>query len=219
MKTTLRLSAIALLSLPTLAVADGVNLSGRFSTLGLGAEVGYAFNEYVNIRVASNNYSYDYDTTEDDINYNFDLDLKSTAVFLDVHPFGGTFRITAGMLDNKNELNGQAEAAGTYEINGVNYQGSDVGTLFSNVKLGEDNPLYVGLGWSKALSDSGWGLGFDLGMVMLGDSEVDLTATGPITMDPNFAADIAAEEEEVEAEINSDFEAYPVIALGITFQF
>ncbi|HEX6928624.1 MAG TPA: hypothetical protein VF267_05210 [Gammaproteobacteria bacterium] len=220
MKAMFRLTIASLALLPALASADGFNLSARASTLGLGYEVGYAFNDYINLRVAANGYDYEYDTTEDDISYDFDLNLESTALLLDIHPFAGSFRITAGMLDNKNELSGQAVPAGSYEINGVNYDGDDVGTLFSNVKLGESNPLYVGLGFSKALADSGWGFGFDLGMVMLGDSDVELSATGNIVnIDPDFSANLEAEETEVESEINSDFEAYPVIALGFTFQF
>lgn len=220
MKASIRLAAIGLLSLPALAVAGGINLSARASTLGLGYELGYAFNDYLNLRVAFNGYSYDYDTTEDDISYTFDLELDSTAYLLDVHPFAGSFRITGGMLDNKNRLDGQAEPSGTYEINGVEYAGDQVGTLFSNVQMGEDNPLYFGIGFSQPLGESGWGFGFDLGAVMMGDSNVELTATGPITtLDPNFAANLAAEEEEVEAEINNDFDTYPVVAIGLTFQF
>lgn len=219
LRTVLRLAPLILLVAPALASAGGVNLSARASTLGLGYEIGFAVNDYVNLRVAANGYSYDYETTEDDINYDFDLELESTAVLLDIHPFGGTFRLTGGVLDNKNRLDGQAEAAGTYDIGGQTYTGAEVGTLFSTVRMGEDKPLYIGLGWSKSLGDSGFGLGFDLGLVMMGESDVELAATGPITMDPDFAANLAAEEEEVETEINSEFESYPVIALGLTYQF
>lgn len=219
MKFSLRLALAAALMLPALASAEGFNASARASTLGVGYEVGYALNDYVNFRVASNKYDDEYDTTEDDIEYNFDLNLKSTALFVDIHPFGGVFRITGGMLDNKNKLDGRAEPAGTYEINGVEYTADDVGTLFSTVNIGESNPLYVGLGWSKSLENSGFGIGFDIGAVMLGDSSVSLRATGPIANDAGFMADLEAEETEVEDEINQDFEMYPVIAFGITYQF
>lgn len=220
MNNTIRLAVAALLSIPALAAAEGFNLSARASTLGLGYEAGYAFNDYVNLRVALNNYSYDYDTAEDGINYNFDLELESRAYLLDVHPFAGSFRITGGVLDNKNRLEGQAEPSGSYVIGGETYSGAEVGTLFSTARMGEDNPLYLGLGFSKALGKSGWGVGFDIGAVMMGDSDVELTATGPITtLDPDFAANIAAEEEEVEAEINGDFDTYPVVAFGVTYQF
>lgn len=220
MKTAVRIAAIGALLLPAVAAAEGLNLSVRASTLGLGYEAGYAFNDYLNLRVAFNNYSYDYDTTEDGIDYTFDLELESRAYLLDVHPFAGSFRITAGMLDNKNRLDGQAEPAGTYNINGVDYTGDEIGTLFSTVRLGEDNPLYVGIGFSQPLGESGWGFGFDIGAVMMGDSDVELLATGPITTaDPDFAANLEAEEAEVEDEINGDFDTYPVVALGFTYQF
>lgn len=219
MKTIFRAAAVAALLVPALASAEGINVSGRASTLGLGAEIGYAFNDYLNVRLALNNYSYDYDTTEDDISYNFDLELDSTAVLVDYHPFAGSFRITGGFLDNRNELNGQAETAGTYDIGGTTYTSAEVGTLYSNVKLGDSNPLYLGFGWSKALADSGFGFGFDLGVVMMGGATVKLTPQGGSLMaDPNFQANIAEEEQNAQDDLN-DFETFPVIALGVTYQF
>lgn len=218
MKTTARITLVAFLLAPTFAAAEGLNLSARGSTLGLGLEVGYAFNEHFNIRLASNNYSYDYETTEDEIQYNFDLELKSTALLLDYHPFAGSFRLTGGILDNKNKLDGTAVPTGSYDIGGTTYTGSDVGTLYSNVVLGDKNPLYFGLGWSKALGDSGFGLGFDLGLVMQGSPDVSLSADGPIASDPQFQADMRAEEEQLQQDMDQ-FETYPVIAIGITYQF
>lgn len=219
MKTTIRLVAAAALALPAIAAAEGFNVSARASTLGLGADVGYAFNDYVNLRVGFNNYTRDYDTTEDDIDYEFDLELDSTAIMLDYHPFGGTFRLTAGMLDNKNELNGQAASNGDIEIGSTTYTSAEVGTLYSNVKLGDSNPLYVGLGFSQALGDAGWGFGFDVGMVLMGKPTLTLTPEGgSLTSDPNFQADLEAEEQAAQADLD-DFENYPVIALGLTFQF
>lgn len=220
MKSILRPAVASLLLLPALASAEGFNVSARTSTLGLGLEAGYAFNDYVNLRVALNNYNYDYDTTEDDIRYDFDLELESTALLLDIHPFAGAFRVTAGMLDNKNRLEGQAEATGSYDIGDVSYTNEEVGTLFSRVQLGEDNPFYLGLGWSQALGETGWGFGFDAGVVLLGDSEVELLPQGgSLIDDPAFQADIAAEEESAEADINESFETYPVLSLGVTYQF
>lgn len=219
MKNITRLAIATALVLPSMALADGFNVSARASTLGLGADVGYAFNDYVNVRVGFNNYTRDYDSTEDGIDYNFDLELDSTAIMLDYHPFGGTFRLTAGMLDNNNELNGRAVSNGDYEIGDQTYTSAEVGTLYSNVKLGDSNPLYVGLGFSQALGESGWGFGFDVGMVLMGKPQLTLTPEGgSLVSDPAFQADLEAEEQAAQADLD-DFENYPVIALGLTFQF
>lgn len=220
MKPLILFAAVGVLWLPALATADGFNISARGSTLGLGGEVGYAFNRYVNLRVGLNSFSYDYDTTEDGIDYNFDLDLRSTAVLLDLHPFAGRFRLTGGLLDNRNELNGRAEAADSYEIGDENYTSEEIGTLFGHATLGDDNPLYFGLGFSQPLADSGWGFGFDVGLVMLGDSEVSLIpAGGTLVGSPAFQADVEVEEQRAEEDLNDSFETYPVAAIGVTFQF
>ncbi|HLU61718.1 MAG TPA: hypothetical protein VKZ99_05145 [Gammaproteobacteria bacterium] len=222
MKSIVRFVLVSAALLPAAALADGFNVSGRIGTLGLGAELGYAFNDYVNVRLALNNYSYSYDTTEDGIEYDFDLELESKALFLDIHPFAGAFRITGGILDNKNRLEGQAVPMGEYEIGDQTYTGAEVGTLYSNVGLGESNPVYVGLGWSKALGRSGFGVGFDLGVVLQGSPTVRLFADGPITENPataaEFEANLRAEEEDLQSEL-SNFETYPVISIGLTYQF
>lgn len=218
-KAMLRATVAILLLLPVLASAEGFNVSARASTLGLGAEAGYAFNDYVNVRIALNNYSRDYDTTEDDINYNFDFQLESTALLLDVHPFAGLFRVTAGILDNRNELNGEAAPAASYEIDGVNYTQAEVGTLLSNVQLGDSNPFYFGFGWSKALRNSGWGIGFDAGVVLMGTPELMLTSVGgTASNDPLFQSRLVAEEQAAQEDLD-DFETYPVLALGLTYHF
>lgn len=218
MKTTARFSMVVLLLAPALSAAEGVNLSARGSTLGLGLEAGYAFNEHLNVRLASNNYSYDYDTTEGDIEYNFDLELESTALLLDYHPFAGSFRLTAGVLDNKNKLDGTAAPTGSYEIGGRTYTREQVGTLYSNVTLGDSNPLYFGLGWSKALGKSGFGLGFDAGVVLQGAPDVSLSADGDFANDPEFQEALRAEEEQLQQDMDQ-FDTYPVIAIGVTYQF
>ena len=111
---------------------------------------------------------------------------------------------------------------GEYDIGGETYSGAEVGTLYSDVGLGESNPVYIGLGWSKALGTSGFGVGFDLGVVLQGSPTVRLSATGPITTNPataeEFERDLRAEEEDLQSEL-SDFETYPVISLGLTYQF
>lgn len=219
MKTMTRLVAVAALALPAFASAEGFNVSARASTLGMGADVGYAFNDYVNLRVGLNNYTRDYETTEDGIDYDFDLELDSTAILLDYHPFAGKFRLTAGMLDNKNELNGRAASANDYEIGPNTYTSAEIGTLYSNVKLGDSNPLYVGLGFSQALGASGWGFGFDAGMVLMGKPTLTLTPEGgTLASDPSFQADLEAEEQAAQEDLD-DFENYPVIAFGLTFNF
>lgn len=219
MKFLFRVAVAVALALPAVAAAEGINVSARASTLGVGGDLGYALNDYLNIRVGFASYTYEYDTTEDDIDYEFDLELDSKALFVDIHPFGGTFRITGGILDNGNELNGRAVTTSDYEIGDQTYTPAEVGTLYSNVKLGEDQPLYVGLGWSKALGNSGFGVGFDVGMVMMGSPTLTLTPEGgTLAADPAFQEDIEAEEQSAQEDLD-DFENYPVIAFGITYQF
>ncbi|HET9678933.1 MAG TPA: hypothetical protein VFP95_00025, partial [Gammaproteobacteria bacterium] len=110
-----KLLVAGLLLLPTLAVAE-TGITAKASTLGLGVELNQSFNEYVGVRLGLNNYSYAYDTTEDGIEYNFDLELNSVMLLLDYHPFGGNFRLSAGIVKNNNEFQGNAASQNSYTV-------------------------------------------------------------------------------------------------------
>lgn len=212
-----RLGLLAILLLPTAALAE-IGIEAKASTLGLGAEIHFGFTSYLNLRVGLNNYSYTYDTTEDDINYNFDLKLRSTSVLLDFHPFGGTFRLTGGMLKNENEFQGNAALAGSYDIGGNTYTSAEVGTLSGNISF--DSPVpYVGFGWANNPGESGFGVSFDIGLVMQGEPKADLfTQGGTLLNDPQFQDDLAAEELALQEDMK-EFDAYPVISFGLQYRF
>jgi len=212
-----RLGLLAILLLPTAALAE-IGIEAKASTLGLGAEIHFGFTSFFNLRVGLNNYSYTYDTTEDDINYNFDLKLRSTSVLVDFHPFGGTFRLTGGLLKNDNEFQGDAALAGSYDIGGTTYTSAEVGTLSGNISF--DSPVpYIGLGWANNPGDSGFGVSFDIGVVMQGEPKADLfTQGGTLINDPQFQDDLAAEELALQEDMK-EFDAYPVISFGLQYRF
>jgi hypothetical protein len=59
---------------------------------------------------------------------------------------------------------------------------------------------------------------FDLGVLLQGEPNVDLEATGPISTDPTFQSNLAQEEAAAEDDVK-DFDVYPVIALGMSYRF
>lgn len=214
-------AAFLVLGLSGLANAD----SGRFAvsvkpinTLGLGVEGTARILPKLNARLGINYYRYTYDEEEDDVDYDVDLNLFSGSALLDWHPFAGTFRISGGLLLNKNELEMDARPNEPVEIGDQEYAASEVGTLSGDLDFRSVAP-YVGIGWGNAVGeDKRWGFVCDLGIVYQGSPDADLEATGPIASDATFQADLAREEENLE----DDFEFlkyYPVISFGISYKF
>jgi len=213
--------AFLVLVVGSVAYAD----SGRFavsakpiSTLGLGVEGTARILPKLNARLGINYYPYTYDEEEDDVDYDIDMNLFSGSALLDWHPFAGVFRISAGLVLNRNELDMEARPTGFVEIGDQEYAPAEVGTLSGDVDFRSVAP-YVGIGWGNAVGeDKRWGFVCDLGIVFQGSPDADLAATGPIASDPTFQADLAKEEENLEDDLDF-FKYYPVISFGISYKF
>lgn len=211
----IKLLLASLLFIPTLAVA-GPGITAKVSTLGLGAEVNLPLSDYIGVRLGLNNFSYGYDMTKDDIEYNFDLELNSTMLLLDYHPFGGNFRISAGIVKNNNEFQGDAASQNSYTVGGNTYTPQQIGTLTGLITF-DDTAPYASIGWAQSLGSSGFGLAFEVGVLLQGEPKATLTATGALS-DPQLQSDLQAEEAALEQDM-SEFDTYPVISLGISYKF
>jgi hypothetical protein len=205
----------------SVASADvGVLLKG--GTLGAGVDVTKGVSESFGIRLQGNGLSYEDEFTESDVEYDGDIDLRSAGLLLDWHPFSGVFRISAGGYWNGNEVSATGRpTGGTFEINGVTYPASAVGTLDGKIDFDSFAP-YLGIGFGSAPKAKG-GLSFslDLGVLYQGEPNVSLTAVcGPIppASCAQLQSDVAAEEAELREAVK-DYKFYPVISIGIGYRF
>ena len=195
------------------AVAE-VGLGVKAGTLGVGVDGTFALAGGLNLRAGINNYSYGYSDSASDIDYDVDLHLESYALLLDWHPFAGTFKLTAGLLSNKNRAAMRATPTGTVTIGGRPYPAATVGTLRGEVDFKKTAP-YAGIGWGNAAGGTrGFGFSAELGVLFQGTPNVTLTSTNS-SVQQN---DLDAEAREIESDLD-DFKAYPVISLGFSYQF
>ena len=87
-----------------------------------GAGGGYRFTEFFGLRANSGDYSYNHSVDSSDFNIDGKAKLKSIGVLADFYPFGGSFRISAGLRSNNNRFAGVAAPAGsTVDIGGDTY--------------------------------------------------------------------------------------------------
>lgn len=195
-------------------------ISADGGTLGLGGSLWLTLNESFTLAAGYNGFSYDQDVSTSDVNFDGKLRLSNVPVLLNWHPFKGTFRLAAGVVfsDNKVEVTGRPNANTTFTINGVNYTAQQVGSLTGTGKYENSTAPYAGLGWSKSPKSKGFGAFADFGVMFAGSPKVSLKASGPISSDPTFQANLARENQKANDEI-AFANVYPVIRVGFLYRF
>lgn len=202
------------------AQAGDWSLGATASTLGLGVEAGYGFNDRFGVRLGGYAFSIDDSGEEEGITYDGDLDLSNIGAYLDFHPFAGAFRLSAGWFatDNGVDALGKPGSGGTYDIGGSTFMAAEVGTLRGTVDMGSSSP-FLGLGWVWGKADKGLSWSFDLGVLFQGSPDIALTSTGGTLSDePALQDAIAAEEAELDEDIDQ-YDLYPVVSLGVGYRF
>ena len=222
-KEVILAGAITLCMQPIWAVAstDGLGAEIGISTLGLGVEGSYAFNDTFSASMGLNHYTFSTSDVSSDIDYNIDLKLQSIALLGNYFPFHGAFRISAGIFSNDNKISMDAKPAGSYDIGNSQYSAADIGTLTAKVSFNKIAP-YLGIGWGKRES-RGFGITGDIGVLIQGSPKLEMMATGPITNPSNplytqFTADLERERQSAQDDL-SDFKMYPVLGVGLSYRF
>ena len=188
-------------------------------TPGLGLQVQNSYGEYLGIRGVYNTFSIDYDRRVEGVDYDVDFELDNFGLMVDWHPFKNGFRISAGIMQNSNEVKGEANLVATQNIGGVNFTPAQIGTLEADIEFNSTAP-YLGIGYGHRFgSDRRWSVDFDLGIMFQGEPDVELRGVGGLLQNnPAFIAAVEAEEAELEDDIDS-FKYFPIITLGLSYKF
>ena len=197
----------------------------KAGTLGVGAEAGVEIHERIKFRVALQGLTFELsDKKLTEIDYNMDFNVLTAGGMVDVHPFAGAFRLTAGLFYNNNnlDLTGVLSPGTEIRIGDETFDSDDVGALDAGVDFNKTAP-YVGLGWgTNAGSDRRFFFSLDLGAMYQGAPDVSLSADIPDTTPPEIRDEIIAQLRNEEREIEDDlswFQWYPVVMLGFVYRF
>jgi len=215
-----KILALALALLPAAAMAD-TSVGVRAGTLGFGVEVSYPLSQRFGLRLNADSYKYSKTFNQDDVDYDGKATLKTASLLADWYPFANNFRISVGPVYNGNKLGlTGTPSGGTFTIDGVTYQASDVGTLNGQVDFKKYVP-YAGIGYGRPIG-TGLSLTFDLGVVFQGTPQATLTATCGPTATPTICAQLQSDVAAQQASMNDaikDFRYYPVVTLGLAYTF
>lgn len=195
-------------------------IAAEAGTTGFGPAVVVTASKHFTLHVGYTWLDYDYDFSDEDGDYKAKLKLSNLQAIANWHPFAGTFHLSAGvfMSDNKVDATALPKAGSVYEIGDATYTAAQVGTVSGTAMLHDGTAPFLGLGWSKAPGKSGFGFFFDLGVIISDSPQTKLTATGPISSNPTFQAELRKEEQSINDELDN-FKYYPVIKMGLIYRF
>jgi hypothetical protein len=198
----------------------GLGVTARIGTLGIGLEAAKSIIPQVNARLGVNFGNVGFNRTDSGIQYDSKLELSSVHLFGDYYPIGGSnFRVTGGFVsqNNKFSVTGVPQG-GTYTINGIQYNASDVGTLTGQFKYGNSIAPYLGLGFGQPSSE-GLAFNFDLGVMFTGSPQVSLNVSNPtFNSIPGAQDSLNAQIAQTQNDLKG-FNVYPVLSVGVSYGF
>lgn len=215
MRRLLIVVVLLLASVP--AEGQRIAVAGRAGTLGVGGELSFALTRQFGVRGGLFLQPWEPSHTFDDIEYTLDLASPAWLAVVDLYPLGGGFRLSGGFVRFGGDHEVRAELSGTVEVGSQTYSPDQIGSL-SGVFETRDLSPYAGIGFGRLGGRTGLGFALDLGVAFHGEPGVRLAATGPIASQPEFMANLAAEERNLEDDAGP-FRFYPVLSIGFVFGF
>lgn len=209
--------AFGLVCLPQLSVGSGLGSTIKISTLGPGMEIEGRINDNVGIRGSFNYLPFTVSVSAEDVDYDADFSWKTGGAMIDLYPFSGIFRITAGLFYNGNDVDISATPSKNVTIGDNSYSPSQVGSINGSLSFNTIAP-YAGIGWSGGDPTSGnWTVNFDLGILFQGSASVDeLYGSGGLAGSTALNADLEKEKSDIEDEMEP-YKYYPVIGIGLSY--
>jgi hypothetical protein len=223
MKKLAMLAVVAAL-FPVATQAEGLAVSGKVGSLGLGLELTKGYSDSFSTRLGFNAFNYNTNTVKNTVNYDFKLQMQTFSLLGDWYPMQGAFRATTGLYYNNNQfsLTGKP-TGGTFTVGGTTYAAADVGSMNGSVSFNKIAP-YIGLGWGNPTKQGkGWGLVSDFGVLVQGQPTTTLDATcGPAIAGTaqctTLQNDVAIERAKLSNSL-SNFKLYPVATIGVSYQW
>lgn len=221
-KRTIALVLLAAAASSGASAAD-FGIYGEAGTFGGGAGVAVQLNDKFSLRAGYSAFTYDVeDYQAEDLSLDGKARVRAGKLLLDWYPFGGGFRIGAGMMLNDSSAYAIARPSESgYTINGTFYPSSQIATANGRVDFDSVAP-YIGIGFGRALSSSGR-LNFllDLGVAFIGEPAVTLgvdCGSAPTAVCAQIEDDVAAEEAQIQEDADS-MKLWPHVNVALAWRF
>jgi hypothetical protein len=219
-----RMSVLLLAGLALNGQAQAADLGayGTAGTVGVGGGLAATFGSHFGARIGYTGYQHEDDEVEgSDLTLDGTAEIGGAHALLNWHPFGGSFRMSAGAIENVS-LSARVQPTGDiYVLNGATYSVNDIDEATRTAKYDSISP-YAGFGFGRSLSlDGRFAFTADVGVVFTGSPTVELNATCRV---PNamlcsqIEDDVVAEEAELQRDVD-ELKYWPVLSLGLSYRF
>jgi hypothetical protein len=207
---------LALLTLPAAASAQ-LGVGVRAGTTGLGADVGISLSPTIMLRGGLGIQPVNPKMTLSDIDFEVNLPGSFGQVGIALLPSGGGLRLEGGLLYKPDDTTINGTFTTNQEFNGQSYTPAQIGTISGTAASEKTWAPYAMLGFGK-ISSAGIGLYLDLGAAFVGTSDLTVVSNGLYANNAQFKADLAAQEQKWEDDINK-YKIYPMVNLGLRIGF
>jgi hypothetical protein len=204
------------------AYAD-VGVTGQAGTTGVSLHVDVPLRPHLSARFGTGYLDYSYSDSMAGLDYDLKRKLRTVDALVDWYPFSDSvFRLSGGLVYNNHRIDGFAkpDQAGNYTIQGNRYSAASAGRVEGKIDYRKVAP-YFGIGWGKSDKKTGWSFSADVGVLVQGSPNTSLTSTGctsPTAMCTQLASDLAKENTALANETGR-YKAYPVLRVGLRYQF
>ena len=199
----------------------GLALGPKFGTTGLGLEMTFGVNPYLNLRSGFNYGSFTWGQEFGNVDYDADVAMTSVPLLLDVHPFGGHFRLTGGLyLQPGTKADLDATPSEPTQIGSHTYNPDTIGTLTGEIEVGDVLTPYVGIGFGNTVGeDQLLTLTLDIGVIFQSyDVALDSNGAGMTAQLDTFREDLKKEEGLLQKDAD-DWKIFPVVAISLAWHF
>jgi len=203
---------------------------GKAGFLGAGIGYSYGFNKYLNLRTDYATIgTYQRTETVDQLQVKGKMKANQLGFYGDWFPFGGGFRLTAGVHRRTLEVSaeGKAAANGTWTIHDTVINADPNDSVKGKVEFSKTAP-YLGIGWGHQSNKPGFGFIADIGVsfgkpkskLSVSDSvRTKLDAVGAATGRANLAdEEIAKQRKELDDTIGG-IKIWPQAYIGVSYNF
>jgi hypothetical protein len=197
---------------PAGIAAQGLSVGAKIGTVGVGGEVALGLTSHLTIRGGIGFMPFEIDSDIDGIPYTVEPPGTFLTAGVDLKLLG-PLRLMGGFLYRSDGISVLADVTGSTEVGDETFTSS--GTLAGLVDSSTLSP-FVGIGIGHA-TGSGVGIFLDMAVAFTGDPTLELSATGPISQEPGFAAELERERSRAEEDLGEYYRYWPILSFGIRF--
>jgi len=187
-------------------------------TFGFGLHVSRLVTPHLALRAGGSYFSLNRTVTQTDVEYGANIKLGTFSGLVDFFPGSrGAFHLTGGVLTNRSKADATGNCVnGTMDLNNHTYTCAQVGVLTGSIGFPSVSP-YVGFGVGTPARGSRIHFVLDIGGA-IGTPTLDLAASNPGN-NTTLTADVKAQRDKTQTDVNKYLKVYPVIESGLGIRF